>query len=267
MKISNKIITLLFLIFPLAVFSQKVDYKKIFEKYNVDGSITVYDLKQDKWTYSNKKDSKTGMLPASTFKILNSLIALETGVIKDEYELIPWVGLENVDTSYYGYRPDIYKDMDLVDAFSKSAVWVYIELAKKIGKEKYKHYLDLCHYGNMDLSEKGIDFWNFGPLEITPEEQIKFLRDLYEEKLPFSKRTMTIVKKIMTTEIGGDYSIHAKTGMAIKDQTIGWWVGYVERKNNVYFFATRIRTDKYTPKFAQDRKDLTKEVLKELGIL
>lgn len=263
----NKTIWFLFLLLPFAVHSQQVAYKKIFEEYKVSGSCTVYDLKQNKWTYSDTADSKTRILPASTFKILNSLIALETGVLKDENELVKWVGLENVDTVYYGYRPDIYKEMNLAEAFTKSAVWVYIELAKKIGKEKYEHYLKLCHYGNENVSEKGIDFWNFGPLEITPIEQINFLKALYEEKLPFSKKTMAIVKKIMITETGGDYTIRAKTGMCIKDQAIGWWVGYVEKNNTVYFFATRIRTEHYSTKFAQDRKELTKEILRQMKIL
>ncbi len=262
-----KYIFFLILLIPLNV-SAQIDFEKIKSDYQITGSVTLYDLKEDHWIFSDEQDSKTGTLPASTFKIMNSLIALETGVVKDEHELIKWVGIQNVDTVYYGYRPDIYKDMDLTEALAKSAVWVHLELAKKIGREKYKHYLTKCNYGNLDFSEKGIDFWNFGSFAITPVEQIKFIKKLYEGKLPFSKRTMDIVKKIMLTETGKDYQIRAKTGMGVKPgETFGWWVGYVERNNNVYFFATRIRTVSYSMEFAQKRKDVTKAVLKQLHVL
>ena len=261
---------LLFL-FPISLYAQD-NFEKTFKDYNVAGSITIYDLDKDIWIYSNEEDSKIGTLPASTFKIINSLIALQTGVIKDEKQLIKWVGINNVDTNLYGYRPDTYKNMSLAEAFDKSAVWVYLEIAKRIGKEKYKSYLKLCGYGNLDLSEQGVDFWNFGNFKITPVEQINFLRKLYEGQLPFSKRVMNIVKKMMITEISDNYVIRAKTGMGVLDNScIGWWVGYVEKKDNggTYFFATRIRNNSsfYSAKFAQDRKDLTKNILKQLNIL
>ncbi len=263
-----KLIITVLLLLPLSVYSQ-LDFKKTFQEYNVSGSITVYDLTKNTWVYSDDIDSKIATKPASTFKIINSLIAIETGVIKDENELIQFVGINNVDTVSYGYRPDIYKDMNLAEAFEKSAVWVHLELAKKIGREKYEFYLKKCGYGNLDFSEKGIDFWNRGKFAITPIEQIIFLKNLYEGKLPFSKRTIDLVKKIMITESGKEYIIRAKTGMGIlTDQTIGWWVGYVEKKDNVYFFATRIRINSttFSTTFAQNRKTLTKDILKQLNI-
>ncbi len=264
-----KHVFLLLIFLPWTILAQS-DVTALFKQNGVGGSCTVYDLQKNKWIYSNEADSRIATLPASTFKIINSLIALEEGVVKDEYELVPWVGIQQVDTVHYGYRPDIYRDMNLADALSNSAVWVHLELAKKIGREKYKRYLTLCGYGNLDFSEKGTDFWNFGSFAITPVEQINFVRKLYEDKLPFSKRTMAIVKKIMLTESGEGYSIRAKTGMGIlADQTIGWWVGYVEKENNVYFFATRLRnpTTKFSVQFAQQRKELTKAFLKQQSIL
>ncbi len=257
------------LLLPLSLYSQ-TRFEKTFKDYNVKGSITVYDLEKDLWIYSDENDSKIGTLPASTFKIINSLIALETGIIKDEKQLIKWVGIQNVDTVHYGYRPDIYKNISLAEAFDKSAVWVHLEIAKRVGREKYKYYLKRCGYGNQDFSEEGVDFWNFGAFKISPIEQINFLKNLYAGNLPFSKRTISIVKKIMVTEVGANYVIRAKTGMGIlADQSIGWWVGYIETKGNVYFFATRLRADsaKFSDKFAQDRKAFTKSILKQLGIL
>ena len=80
MKISTLIGFLIWLL-PLSM-SGQIDFEKYFKACNVEGSITIYDYKNKKWTYSDEADAKIATLPASTFKILNSMIALETGVIK-----------------------------------------------------------------------------------------------------------------------------------------------------------------------------------------
>lgn len=260
----NRLISVLCILLPLTVVGQ-ADLQKPFRDCRIEGSITLYDSRQQKWLFSDKADSKKETLPASTFKIINSLIALETGVIQDENEIVKWVG--SVDTVKYGYRPDIYKDMNMKEAFELSAGWVYIELAKKIGKARYKQYLTQCKYGNGNLSEPDADFWNFGAFGISPLNQVTFLKDFYEEKLPFSKRTYQIVKRIMIAEKTDNYTISAKTGWTRYDgKDTGWWVGYLERKGNVYFFATRIIKDRKTPNpdFAQCRKEITKSVLRQL---
>src|SRR5690606_14234099 len=112
---------------------------------------------------SDSMESLVQKVPASTFKIINLLIALETGVISDEHDIVAWPG--SIDTAIYGYRPSTYKDMTVKEAFEVSAGWVFMELAKKIGKEKYLEYLKDCDYGNQKVSDDP-DFWNFGPLTI-----------------------------------------------------------------------------------------------------
>jgi beta-lactamase class D len=259
----------LVLIIGLFCVSTKVcgqgNLKQFFQECGVKGSTTIYDYKHQKWIYSDSLDAQKLSLPASTFKIINLLIALETKVIKDENEVVKWVG--KTDTTLYGFRPEIYRDMTVKEAFEVSAGWVFIELAKKIGRKNYTKYLKACHYGNVDLSEKGTDFWNFGRFGISPQNQVNLLKDIYEEKLPFSKQNYKILKKIMNTEKTNDYIIRAKTGWT-RDGGIdsGWWVGYVENKENTYFFATRIakkRTES-NPNFGQCRKTITKTILKQI---
>jgi beta-lactamase class D len=252
-------------IFCCLITTAQLDLVKPFRDCFVQGSTTIYDYQHKKWIFSDSVDSKKASLPASTFKIINLLIALETGVIKDENEVVKWVG--KTDTTAYGYRPEIYKDMTVKEAFEVSAVWVFIELAKKIGNERYQNYLDHCHYGNADLSEKGLDFWNFGPLSISPVNQVEFLVRLYEERLPFSKRNIGIVKKVMISEQNEQYMIRSKTGWSRLDgKDTGWWVGYVERKDNLWFFATRISKErsKTNPNFGNCRKEITRNVLRQL---
>lgn len=241
---------------------------KPFQDCQIQGSITLYDYKAGKWIASDIHDSQVGTLPASTFKIINTLIALETGVIADEKEIIKWPG--STDTIRYGYRPDIYHDMSIEEAFKASAGWVYVELAKKIGKGRYKDYLTRTCYGNADVSIDDPDFWNFGKLAISPVNQIEILLGVYEETLPFSKRSFAILKRIMVEEKAGSYTLRAKTGWTRDGgKDTGWWVGYVERQGGVYFFATRLIKDRSTPNlsFGQCRKDITKEVLRQMAIL
>ena len=232
------------------------------------GSVTIYDYTRRQWFFSDEADGQKETLPASTFKIINSLIALETGVISSEYEVVKWVG--EVDTTLYGYRPDIYRDMTVQEAFRESAGWVYIELAKKIGRDRYRYYLSKCRYGNDNLSEQGVDFWNFGSFAITPKNQIAFLKALYDEKLPFSKRNMAIVKQLMVAETTDTYVIRAKTGWTREGgQDTGWWVGYLEKEGKPYFFATRlIKSRKVTTTtFADCRKSITKTALRQLKVI
>jgi len=239
-----------------------------FQDCRFDGSVTIYDHSRKQWHYTDSSDAFREAQPASTFKIINLLIALETGVIKDEMAIVKWPG--KTDTTLYGYRPDIYKDMTVKEAFEVSAGWVFIELAKKIPRRQYARYLEASDYGNRDLREPGDDFWNFGAMKISPVGQVKFLVKVYEGKTPFSKRNIDILKRVMITEKTASYTIRSKTGWTrIDGKDTGWWTGYVERKEGAYFFATRITKDRaaYNPHFGQCRKDLTKNVLRELKII
>ncbi len=256
---------LICLLFSALSATAQPDLVKPFMDCGVQGSTTIYDYKHNNWLFSDPADAKTPSLPASTFKIINLLIALETGVIKDEKEVIRWPG--KTDTTFYGYRPEIYRDMTVREAFEVSAVWVFIELAQRAGKEQFRHYLKECGYGNSDLSEEGPDFWNFGPLAISPVNQVEFLIKVHENKLPFSKRNIRILKKVMVTEQNDKYQMRSKTGWSrLYGKDTGWWVGYLEKKDNVWFFATRIsklRSD-VNPNFGNCRKEITRNILKQL---
>ena len=244
------------------------DLSTPFKDCNIKGSTTIYDYQAKKWISSDIEDSHKGTLPASTFKIINTLIALETAVVKNENEIINWPGA--TDTIKYGYRPDIYHDMSMKEAFKTSAGWVYVELAKKIGKKKYRQYLEASNYGNASLSINDDDFWNFGGLAISPANHIAILIGVYKETLPFKKTSFQILKDMMVEEQTADYTLRAKTGWTREGgKDTGWWVGYLERGDNVYFFATRLiknRADKNSD-FGACRKEITKTILRQLKML
>lgn len=235
------------------------DLKKFFDDSH-KGCFVLYDLKNDTYIKYNPKRCAERFIPASTFKIFNSLAALESGMIKDENEIIKW---DSVKRFYDMWN----QDLDLAKAYKYSAVWFYQELARRIGYERMKEFIDSNNYGNKNI-DGGIDlFWLEGELRISPDEQIEFLKKLYQNKLTFSQRSIDIVKRIMIYDQTDDYVLRAKTGWGIiSKNNIGWFVGYVESKNNVYFFATNLET-KHPEEGYSSRIKITYNILKYLGII
>lgn len=241
-------------------FEERNDFKKYFDEYGHEGCIVLYDVKNDSYLKYNPSRCAERFIPASTFKIFNSLVGLETGSVKDEFEIFKW---DSVKRFYDMWN----QDLDMVNAFKYSAVWFYQELARRIGEEKMQHYISINHYGNENISG-GIDkFWLDGGMKISADEQIEMLKKLYMDQLKFSKRSMDIVKKIMIYDQSKDYTIRAKTGWAIRviDQ-VGWFVGYVEKGDDVYFFALNLGSKEPEEGFVS-RKEITFKILKKLGIL
>lgn len=72
---------------PAGKWQTRPDFEKHYRAANVSGAFVLYDLKNDSHLVYNRARVETPFVPASTFKILNALIALETGVIKDENEI------------------------------------------------------------------------------------------------------------------------------------------------------------------------------------
>lgn len=262
----KKIIALIFILTLFIAFRKvpheeiRNELRKYFDQANVNGSFILYDEKQDAWTFCNKDQFHEKFLPASTFKICNSLIGLETGVIKDENFTIPWDSVVRPVTKWN-------KDHDLKTAFKNSTVWYYQELARRVGGAQMKYWLDKVSYGNADTSGWIDHFWLTGGLRISPAEQIAFLKKLKNDQLPFSRRSMSIVKKIMIAKDTLNCVVRAKTGWADGKPSVGWYVGYVENKNGVYYFSTCIQSNDPGQTFAEDRIRITYKILNELKII
>jgi len=259
-----RFILILFFVFQFTVLAQNVkertDFKKYFDEYGHNGCFVLYDLNKDQYIKFNPERCTEQFIPASTFKIFNSLVGLETGAVKDENEIMKWDGEKRFYDAWN-------QDLNMNDAFKYSAVWFYQELARRVGEEKMQHYININHYGNEDISG-GIDrFWLDGGIRISADEQIEFLKRIYKNEVKFSKRSIDILKRIMIYDQNDDYIIRAKTGWAIrvKDQ-VGWFVGYVEKNDNVYFFALNVESKNPEEGFVS-RKEITFKILKELIVL
>jgi beta-lactamase class D len=244
--------------------TENINFAPHFQELGIEGAIIIYDLKNERFFQHNPKRNQTAFPVASTFKILNSLIALETGVIKDELALLTWDGISR-------QIPQWNRDLNMKEAFKLSAVWFYQVLARRVGYEQMQKWVIKAGYGNQNIGDQNeIDqFWLNGKLKITPQEQIEFFRRLYHNKLPFSDKAIAIVKDIMINEKTPDYTLRAKTGwFGFGDETkpnIGWYIGYLEQRENVYFFATNI--DIRNKKDPENRIELTRKCLKDLGLL
>ena len=241
------------------------DHAKHFEQYQVRGSIVIYDLNNDRTIISDENWPGKRFSPASTFKIFNSLVALETGVIPDTSYVIPWDSIKRGNFAAWN------RSNSLKSAFKHSVVWYYQEVARRIGEERMKKYITMNHYGNEDIGASIDGFWlsdRGGQLRISQLEQIELLKKLYHGGLKFSKRSQDLVKQIMLMEANENYKLYAKTGMSSENGLwYGWYVGWFDVGDNVYFFATHIETDDAQKILKGARQGITFAVFRALGFV
>ena len=225
----------------------------------INASIVISSLNTEKEYIINRERSEQRFLPASTFKIPNTLIALQEGVIKDENEMIKWDGKEK------GLQ-EWNKDQSLKTAFPVSCVWFFQELAKKVELGKYSGYLSEMNYGNQKTGSSVETFWLEGDIRISAKEQIEFLKKVYNEEYDFDKKNYKILKDLMIEEKTAEYTLRGKTGWAQRiEPQIGWYVGYLETPEDTWFFACNVDINNNTD--ADYRKTLVLEYLKDLKII
>ncbi len=223
----------------------------LFKECEVSGSVTLFDEELNKWVETDSRDAKIRSLPASTFKILNALIALDRN-ITTQNETFEW---DRVKREVEAWNADT----NLETAFRNSTVWVFELLAKRFGTSEYLPILKQIKYGNNEIT-KGLrgNFWVYGKFGVSPREQIDLLSALYKNKLPFSRSSMEAVKTFMKDR--NDSNVFGKTGWTSEGgRHVGWWVGWQIRKKKPIFFATRIWKSKTAPlgDFAACRKTIT----------
>ena len=238
--------------------------KQILDSAEVEGSILIFDAQKNIYYSNDFEWAKVGRLPASTFKITNSIIALETGVVKNDSTFFKWDGKKRRLKSWE-------RDFIFRDAFHASCLPCYQEIARSIGEKRMATYLSKLEYGDMKVDSSNLDlFWLVGDSNISQFGQIDFLKRFYYNKLPISKKTEKIMKRLMVIEENDEYKISGKTGWAIREgHNNGWFVGFVEKEMEVYFFATNIDPkEKFDMNlFSKIRKEITMNALNKMNII
>jgi beta-lactamase class D len=224
------------------------------------GTFVGYKVEDYLIIASDNTRSGEGRLPASTFKVPNSVIALETGVVKDpDKDVFKWDGVKRPIEAWN-------RDQTMRSAIAVSAVWVYQDIARRIGEAQMQKYVDLLEYGNRDIGG-GIDqFWLSGDLRIDPMQQIDFLDRLRRRALSVSKRSQDLTCDILPVTKVGDATIRAKSGLLPAEAgrpAFGWMVGWVENGNAATVFA--LNMDCIEQRHVDGRMATTQACLRDIG--
>lgn len=216
---------LILLIFILPLFAKELNFGKY------DGSAVILDLNSsEKIVFGIRADERFS--PCSTFKILNSMIALDSGVVKDENEVIKWDGVKR---EYEVWN----RDHTMRSAIAVSTVWFYQELASRIGEKRMREYVSRAQYGNADTFNTLTDFWlGNGSLKISLNEQVDFLARLMRNNLEMPQHVMKTAKDIITLEKSDTYRLGGKTGSC---SGAGWFVGFLQNRDKTTVFAFNIK--------------------------
>ncbi len=237
------------------------DLKTHFDENKVEGCFAIYDNGKNEFTvYNLERYRDSAYTPASTFKIVNTMIGLKTGKVFNEKEVIQWDGVQRGNANWN-------QDLTVEQAFRFSSASHYQQIARRIGKDTMQIWLDSLHYGNKKISK--IDsFWLDNTLKITPDEQLGLVKQLYFEQLKIDKRPQEIVKKLMLWEDNANYKLSYKTGWGFKENGngIGWIVGWIEENKHPYFFVLNVEGPRNTDMLTV-RMNVLKGILKQLGFM
>jgi len=249
--------------------NERPDLERLFAKHGLTGCFVVE--RPDGTTRINPARAKTPFRPASTFKIINALTAFENGVAPDTELVMKWDGVKHA-------LPAWNQDLSLERAFRVSAVWFFVELGKRNGRERLAETMRRLDYGTADAS--GSDqFWIDGPLAISADGQVRALGRLARGEAGFAPRSLNFLRQIMLLGQGtgpdGPWRLYGKTGMAPRksdaEPAVGWFVGWVERAGRVIPFALNASpldpAASPTPAQFQARVEVAKDVLTQLGVL
>ncbi len=246
---------------------QDSSLEKYFTQNKETGCFAVMDNGTGRFTvYNLARYRDSSYLPASTFKIVNSLIGLQTGKIVNDSMIIKWDGIKRGVDAWN-------KDLTMYEAFRVSAVPYYQEVARRIGKDTMQIWLDSLKYGAKTDTQKIIitspidTFWLDNSMKITPDQQLGLVKQLYFDQLPFFKSYQEVVKRAMLFENNANYRLAYKTGRGYTEQghALGWVTGWIEENNHPYFFVLNIESPDKNFDMTKVRINMLKEILKEQG--
>ncbi len=247
---------------PAAQVDSVAGFRKLLDSAGVTGNILVYDSRDGQYYSNDFNRCAKSWLPASTFKIVNTMIGLETGELKNKHDLFAWDSIPR--------RMDAWnRDLRLIEAYQVSCVPCYQQLARRIGPERMNAWLDSIDYPGMDVNSETIDtFWLEGESRISSLQQLDFVHRLLKQELPLSDHTYKQLREIMLLGESNGLRLSGKTGWSIRDEfNIGWFVGMVEGPDSYACVVVNIEpTERIEPdNFPMVRQKLAMQALRQMG--
>lgn len=245
---------------------EHAEWRDVFTGAGTRGVFALHRVGAPTILVSDSGRAARSYLPASTFKVPNSLIALEMGIVQDERH---WFPMTWEPTEIEAWN----RDHTFESALRHSVVPIYQIVARAVGEDRYEDWLARLVYGNEDPGG-GIDhFWLDGDLRTSALDQIDFLSRLSTGSLPLSRRSQDIVRRMLLQEDAACYALFGKTGLVgvaarreiAPEDRVGWFVGWVERDTATWAFALNL--DVRRSEDAQARVPLAKELLERSGVI
>lgn len=238
-------------------------FQTILDSMELMGTILIYDANSTTYYSNDFNWSNKGFLPASTFKIANGLIALETGVVPHDSLVFKWDGTDR-------YLDAWEQDLPFSQAFKLSCVPCFQEIARNIGVDRMNKYIQKLQYGQIIVDTTNLDnFWLRGQAQISPMQQVHFLERLFSNQLPLKSRTVRIMKEVMLLREVGPLQLFGKTGWSITEVNNGWFVGYLteKSKDEPIYFAANVQPKEFfdMSNFGKSRYEAVYQSLGKLG--
>ena len=176
--------------------------------------------------------------PCSTFKIALSLAGYDLEILKNAHEPIwPYDGSKVLFESHKtSQTPKTW--------MSFSVIWYSKVLAQQIGRSRLQSLLSQFAYGNQDLSgdgtEEGYKAAHLSSsLQISPKEQVMFLKRMVNADLPISGHANQMTREILFAQETSDGKLFGKAGSGFDSRggLLGWYVGWFESEKGKHVFA------------------------------
>lgn len=237
------------------------------------GCFLLYNLKTEKFEKVIGDQTCQERFPAcSTFKVPLAVMAFDSGVLKDENQMLRWDGKKQ-------FLEQWNRDHNAATWMSNSVVWFSQRITPKLGKKKFQTYLNNFDYGNKDLAGGITQAWLNSPnnsvgLKISGYEQIEFLKRLWKKQLPVSNRSMELTQKITYLETSPKgFKLSGKTGSNFYDKEkkvqFGWFISHITDGEKEYLTVANLSdlAPVETKSFGGRRsKEITKMILADLGL-
>ena len=243
-------------------YEHRTDWQQHFAAQDTEGTFVLTEIGSDEppLVY-NIARARLRIPPADTYKILASLIFLETEVVGSVHEEIIWGGAG---------RPVrlMARTHTLTTAFERPVDWVYEQLGRDVGPDRIEVWTSRAGYGNENTRSLGGRMWRDGTLTVTAFDQAEFIADLFGSQHPFDRYAAFDVMDLMTQESGNGWTLTYYAATAYVDSVpFGWLIGSVETEDGSWAFA--MHTDLVpTELLVTDRRTaVTRAILESMDIL